>query len=249
MIVDGTKAGAPGSCSADPVDQNLGPLGSRGSSGGTQRDRRVEGGRRERRQPHGVQLPRGCGRFGQRDLVERRRRTAARSGCTGTRASYLTATSTYFGTPSNTKARRDDRRPVRDLRLQHRRAGQLEPALCEQLQRLGDVRRRVPAGLRRDHRPRLDGVQRARLLGDQLRRVDRHRELRSSTTTRTGSTPTPRSTAIRPRRRTAPARTTGSARSPTPTRAGSSSTTIRTTTTIRTSPRRAMPATGRPGPA
>jgi hypothetical protein len=34
VIVDGTKAGAPGSCSANPVDQSLGPVGSGGQAEG-----------------------------------------------------------------------------------------------------------------------------------------------------------------------------------------------------------------------
>jgi len=59
---------------------------------------------------------------------------------------------------------------------------------------------------------------------------------RSSTRTRTGSTPTLR-TATNPHPRTAPVRTTASARSRTRTPAGCSCTTTCTTTTTRTSPR------------
>ena len=92
-------------------------------------------------------------------------------------------------------------------------------------------------------------VQRARLLGDQLRRSARHQELASSTTTRTGSTPTARTATTRPRRRTARVRTTASARSPTPTRAGCSWTTTSTTTTTPTCRRRARrrPVRSAPG--
>ncbi len=135
-------------------------------------------------------------------------------------------------------------RRVRDLLPGRLGPGDVEPDLRQQHQRLGRLRRCVPAGVRHHHRPRLDGVQRARLLGNQLGRGDRRRELAVRQQPARASTPTPRSPATRRRPRTAPARTAGPVRSPTPTRAGCSSTTTCTTTTTRTCQARAM--RGRP---
>ena len=56
-----------------PAGPELRP-GRRRQGPGPQRDRGVEGERREHREPHRVQLPGRRGRLGQRDLVERRRR-------------------------------------------------------------------------------------------------------------------------------------------------------------------------------
>ena len=167
----------------------------------------------------------GAGRLGQRDLVERRRRTRARSACTATSGSYLTGDLDLL-------RHREHRRAVRDLLVQ-RRSGPatLEPDLREQHQRLGHVRRRLPPGVRHHHRPRLDGVQRPRLLRNQLGRRHRHREL--AVRQQPGRPRHQHADRRRPAaaRRTAPARTAAPAPSPTPTRAGSSCTTTCTTTT------------------
>ena len=58
--------------------------------------------------------------------------------------------------------RRDHRRRVRDLLVELGGPGLVGPALRQQLQRLGHVRRRLPAAVRHHHRPRLDGVRRPR---------------------------------------------------------------------------------------
>ena len=58
VIVDGTKAGSATPCSAGPAQQNFGVVGLGRQGRRTQRHRRVEGGQREHREPHGVQLPR-----------------------------------------------------------------------------------------------------------------------------------------------------------------------------------------------
>ena len=91
-------------------------------------------------------------------------------------------------------------------------------------------------------------VQRARLLGLELGRAAGDRELRSSTTTRTGSTPTARTATAPAAERRLPGNGV-QPRSPTPTRAGCSSTTTCTTTTTPTCPRRARrrPARSAPG--
>ena len=73
VIVDGTKAGAPGRVQLRPAVPELRP-GRRRQGPGPQRHRRVEGGPREHREPHRVQLPRRCRRLGEPGLVERRRR-------------------------------------------------------------------------------------------------------------------------------------------------------------------------------
>ena len=151
-------------------------------------------------------------------------------GLHGYTGRYLTATSTYFG-EEETAAQ------YGIFSSNSQGPGALGSAVRQQLQRLRHVRRRLPAGLRRDHQPCLDAVQRPRLLGDQLRRAPSSSRTRSSTTTRTASTPTRRSTVTRRHRRTAPARTTASARSRTPIPAGCSCTTTCMTTTTPTSPR------------
>ena len=71
VIVDGTEAGAARSVQFRSAVPEPRP-GRRRQAPGPQRDRRVEGERREHREPHGVQLPRWCGRLGEPDLVERR---------------------------------------------------------------------------------------------------------------------------------------------------------------------------------
>ena len=91
-------------------------------------------------------------------------------GLTGYWGSYLTATSTFFS--NETTGRR-----VRHLLQQLGGPGGLESALRQQHERLGHLRGRLPAAVRRDHEPPVDGEQRARLLGDELRRHRRHREL------------------------------------------------------------------------
>ena len=115
-----------------------------------------------------------------------------------------------------------------------RRARLVGPAVRQQLQRLRHVCRRLPAGVRRDHQPRVDAIQRRSATRGRTPAARSSSRTRSSTTTRTASTPTPRSTATRRPRRTAPARTTGSAPSPTPIPAGCSCTTTCTTTTTPT---------------
>jgi hypothetical protein len=71
------------------------------------------------------------------------------------RGAYLNATSTF---------------------QQRARAGALEPELCQQLQRRGLLRGRLPAGMQPDDAQDMGTVQRPRLLGNQLRRqADRAR--------------------------------------------------------------------------
>ena len=59
VIVDGTKAGAPDAVQLRPAVPELRPRRRR-QGAGAQRDRGVEGERREHREPHGVQLPRAA---------------------------------------------------------------------------------------------------------------------------------------------------------------------------------------------
>ena len=73
VIVDGTKPGS-APCSSRPAAQDYGAAGARGRPRRPQRDPGLEGQRRQRREPDGLQLPRGHGRVGQPDLVERRGR-------------------------------------------------------------------------------------------------------------------------------------------------------------------------------
>ena len=85
VVVDGTKAGS-SRCSADPSAQQFGAKDSDGKAGWPQRHRRVEGERREHREPHRLQLP---GR--QRATAATRCggtavQTPGRSGCTATPA-------------------------------------------------------------------------------------------------------------------------------------------------------------------
>ena len=90
-------------------------------------------------------------------------------GLTGYTGRYLTGTSSFL--------QRNFRSRVRDLFVQFAGSGQLEPDLRLQHERFGHVRRCLPPGMRRHHRPRLDGEQRARLFGDQFGRSRGHREL------------------------------------------------------------------------
>ena len=102
----------------------------------------------------------------------------------------------------------------------------------------------MPAGVRHHHQPRLDGVRRARLLGNQLgwRHRDRELPVRQQPGRPRHQHPDRRGPAGP--RRTATARTARSAPSPTPTRAGSSSTTTATTTTTPTSAGSGTPGQG-----
>ena len=96
VIVDGTKPGAP-ACSASPADQTYGRVGTDGKPDGRNGILVWKA--------NGVSVDNltvcnflaGDRAVGQRDLVERRRRARARSACTATPGSYLTATSTFFG--------------------------------------------------------------------------------------------------------------------------------------------------------
>ena len=144
--------------------------GDGGQPLGPQRHHGLEGRQRVGREPDRLQLPRRLRQRRQRDLVERRRRQrqGRRLRLLG---SYLTATSTFF----NGRAR--PRAPVRDL-LQQLERRHLGSDLRQQLQRLGLLHRRLPAGLQPDRQPRLGAVQRARLLGLELGRAAADRELR-----------------------------------------------------------------------
>ena len=139
--------------------------------------------------------------------------------------------------------------PVRDLLVQRQRPGAVEPALRQQLQRLGHVRRCLPPAVRDHHQPRLDGVQRARLLGDQLGWGHRGGELpvRQQPGRLRHQHPDQRGPAGAAERQLPEQRR--SAPSPTPTRAGCSCTTTCTTTTTPTCPRPATPPPGPPAPA
>ena len=83
--------------------------------------------------------------------------------------SYMTATSTYFKGEAH-------RGRVRDL-LEQLDRRHLGPELHEQFQRLGLLHRRLPAGLPPDDGQRVGRVQRARVLGFELGRLDADREL------------------------------------------------------------------------
>ncbi len=83
---------------------------------------------------------------------------------------YLSTTSTYFGSEN-------DRGAVRDL-LQPLERGDVDQRLRLELQRLGLLHRRLQAGVRPGDEPRPGGIQRPRLLGVELRGPDAGRELR-----------------------------------------------------------------------
>ena len=94
-------------------------------------------------------------------------------GVIGYEGSYLTATDTFNGT-------RRLGLGLRQLRRLFRRVpgtGHLEPDLRQQLLRLGELHRGLPAGVRRLGAQRLDGEQRPRLLGHQLGRHPGRRQL------------------------------------------------------------------------
>ncbi len=153
----------------------------------------------------------------------------------GYNGSYLNATSTFYKDESTAMA-------VRDL-LQRLERRDLVSGLRQQLQRFRLLHRRLPAGVQPDARPRLVGVQRARLLGLELRRPAGGQELpvRQQPGRVRHQQPERRRP---PRPRTAPAPTTASARSPTPTHAGCSWTTTCTTTTTPTCPGVGLAAAG-----
>ena len=91
-------------------------------------------------------------------------------GLHGYTGRYLTATSTYYGGEATAAQ-------YGIFSSNSRGPGVVGPALRQQLQRLRDVRGRLPPGVRHHHRPRLDGVQRPRVLGHELRWGHRDREL------------------------------------------------------------------------
>ena len=170
VIVDGTKAGAPHACDSAPQWQNFGPIGPSGAAEG--RDGVVVW------KADGVTIQNltacnfltGTGDSGN-EIWWNGGDDSGTIGLTGYAGSYLTATSTYLRGEA-TRGR------LRDLLVQRPRAGPLERDLRQQHERLGHLRGGVPRGLRHHDRPRLDGVQRPRLLGDQLRRRHRRRALR-----------------------------------------------------------------------
>ncbi|MGA8723554.1 MAG: hypothetical protein WB565_00795 [Acidimicrobiales bacterium] len=103
VVVDGTKAGAPGSCSAYAVDQNLGPLGKGGQAEG--RNGIVVW------KANDVSIDNltvcnflaGAGASGN-EIWWNGGDDSGKIGMHGYSGDYLSATSTYFGTSSNTKA-------------------------------------------------------------------------------------------------------------------------------------------------
>ena len=164
VIVDGTKAGA-APCSSAAADQNLGPVAGTKAQG---RNGIVVW------KANGVSVQNltacnflgGAGDSGN-EIWWNGGDGSGKIGLTGYRGSYLTGTSTYFGTESDA---------AEYGIFSSNSAGQLEPDLRQQYERLGHVRRRLPAAVRHHHRPCLDGEQRAGLLGHQLGRRRRHRE-------------------------------------------------------------------------
>ena len=88
---------------------------------------------------------------------------AARSASRATQGAYLTATTTT--TAAKIPLRRTGfSPPTRRVRPSWNQL------YANNFNDSGIVRRRLPAGLRRDHQPLLDGVQRPRVLRDQLGR-------------------------------------------------------------------------------
>ena len=158
-------------CSSEPRRPDLRRRGLRRQDRRSQRHRGVEGRRRDRRQPDRLQLPRPAPAT-----------PATRSG--GTAA----PTAAQIG-PARLRGQLPHRRRRRSSATTNTAAqygifssnsagpGHLEPDLRQQLQRLRRVRGRLPAGLRHHDQPRLGGVQRPRLLGHQLGRGHRGREL------------------------------------------------------------------------
>ena len=178
VIVDGDKAGAPEACDPDPVWQNFGTA-NRGTTGS-----------------YGQSSSKHYGRNGivvfKADKVSVENLTACnflsgsgdagneiwwdggdgsgQIGIHGYTGDYLTATTTYYGGESTAAA-------YGIFSSNAVRTGLVERALRKQLQRLRDVRGCLPAGLRRDHRERMDGVQRPRLFGNEFGRRGGDREL------------------------------------------------------------------------
>ena len=87
---------------------------------------------------------------------------------------YLTATSTYL---KNQSASGEVSAAQYGMFSSNWSGGTWNQVYASQLQRLGLLHRRLPAGVRPDGRPRVGRVQRAGLLGLELGRPDAHREL------------------------------------------------------------------------
>ena len=168
VIVDGTKAGAPTPCSSDPQYQNFGPVvggkaqGRNGIVVWKANDVSVEN-------LTACNFLGGAGDSGN-EIWWNGGDGSGKIGLTGYTGTYLTGHVLVL-------QQRDLGGPVRDLLVQRAGPGQLEPDLRLQHERLGHVRRCLPPGVRRHDRPRLDGEQRPRLLGHQLGRRHRDREL------------------------------------------------------------------------
>ena len=165
VVVDGTNPGSP-PCSSKPSAQNYGSLGPDGVPVGRNgivvwkaNDVRVQN-------LTVCNFLAGTGASGN-EIWWNGGDGSGKIGLTGYWGSYLTATSTFFS--SETTAAR-----VRHLRQQLGRPGRLESALRQQHERLRHVRRRLPAAVRRNPEPHVDGEQRPRVLGHQLRRDHRH---------------------------------------------------------------------------
>ena len=168
VIVDGTKPGSP-RCSKSASAQNFGPKDKKGALG-------LNGIMVWKAANVWVQNLTVCNFLGgsggdvhrQRDLVERRRRQRQDRR---TRLLRLLP-----DRDQHVLQGREDRGGVRDL-LEQLGRRHLGSELREQLQRLGLLHRRLPAGLPPDDQQRVGRVQRARVLGLELGRLDADREL------------------------------------------------------------------------
>ena len=230
MIVDGTKPGSSTPCSARPEGSELRPCRRRESPG---RNGivvcKANDASASRTSRCAISSAGPASR--ERDLVERRRRI--RQDRVDGLLGHLPQRHLHL------LQRRGQRPPTTASSLNAGGAGQMEPYLRVEHERLGHVRRVPATSVRRHHRPRLDGVQRARLLGDQLRRdvviqnsqFDHNQDGLDTNTQIAGDPPPPQDGGLPGRQAPAP--------SPRPTPAGSSTTTTCTTTTTATSPSRA----------
>ena len=175
VIVDGTKAGSP-PCSSSPSAQNLGATGSDGSPVGRNGiliwkadDVSVEN-------LTACNFLGGTGDAGN-EIWWNGGDGSGKIGLKGYSGSYLTATSTYFsnqGTPDQQEATAAE---YGIFSSNSEGPGQWNQLYASNFNDSGMYVGCLPPDVRRDHRPRLDGVQRPRLLGHQLGRGRGHREL------------------------------------------------------------------------
>ena len=194
VVVDGTQARrAPVLVEAGRPGLRAGrarrrPLGRNG-------DRGLQGQRRDRREPHRLQLPHGAGEGGN-EIWCNGGDGSGKIGMGAFRGAYLSRRRRTTAAP----ARR--RRATASSRRNAGGPGLIAAHLREQHGRLELLHRRLP-GLQHRARPRARRGQRARLLGHELRRPPASSRTRSGTTTRPASSPTARTTTTPRRRRTA----------------------------------------------